>query len=118
MSTVQDKADEGPEETISGSEDLSDGGGARHKSRTRAQGLEEDVTTLPEVQLNKLEVQSARTNGTLLGGYKNTDQNDEASFNNGAELLNSLEEQRPSSADGSLSTPDDTPSLQVFHIIE
>ena len=113
MSTVQSKTDEGPEEITSGSEDLSDGDGVHHKSRTRAHGLEEDVTTSPEVQIDKLAGQSAGTSGNIFGGYKNAKQNTEAKLNNGAELLNSLEEQRPSSADDSLSTPDDTPSLQV-----
>ena len=118
MSTAQSKTDEGPEEIISESEDLSDGDGVHHKSRTGAKEHEEDVTTLPEVQIDGLEGQRARTNGDLFEGYENAKKSDEATFDNGADLLNSLEERRPSSADGSLSTPDDTPSLQVFHTVE
>ena len=114
MSTAQSKTDEGPEDIISGSEDLSDEDNVHPKNRTRAK-RHEDVTTLPEVQIDELEGQIARSNGNLSEGYKDAKQKDKAAFDSGAELLNSLEERRPSSANGSLSTPDNTPSLQVFH---
>jgi hypothetical protein len=120
MSTVPDEADRGPEETKS--EFDSDIESVQKSSaRDGGDGGAEEPPKisdiLEEVRHEAEEDNAVRPNGRVFGGYKQIGQDKAEQDGKDKEMPATPVRERPSSADGSLSTPDDTPSIQVLPTI-
>lgn len=121
MSTVQDEADIGLGKAET--EPTNDEGPAvvedveRIKSRNGTEQPSTIVEILQIVRQDEAEEEDSGQNGASFGSYgrlvPEDGEEEEASIRNNEEVLASPARERPSSADGSLSTPDDTPSIQV-----
>ena len=120
MSTVQDGADIGLAEPDPQS--ITDGDSTvanvqQSESRNGAEQPSSIVAALQSVRETDPEEEHINQNGGSFGSYgriiREGEEEDEASIQNAEEVLVSPARERPSSADGSLSTPDDTPSVQV-----
>lgn len=119
MSTVQDEAETGPEETSSETENDS-----IHIQETNINeyGLIEPATAAERQRSLGWEeagdeeregVEESPQHGKKAEDYENSIKSGESSTEAGGETVASKAQEKPSSADGSLSTPDDTPSVQV-----
>lgn len=119
MSTVQDEADIGlgePDTEPSNDEHSTAEDAARPRSRNGTQLPSSIVEVLRSVRQDDLKEEQISQNGASFGSYGrlvHEDEEDETSIQNKEDVLASPAKERPSSADGSLSTPDDTPSIQV-----
>ena len=114
MSTVQDETDVGPGEQSIGLESESH---SYHEDGAYSEQHPRGMGTSPEAEEYEVEEQVMKPNGNVPRGHKDikqVQQVDDTLFDDGADILNSSVPQRPSSADGSLSAPDDTPSIQVL----
>ena len=120
MSTVQDEADTGlgkanlgptnDEEPIVEAVDQT----GRRNGTGQPSSI---VEILQVVRQDETEDEHTDRNGGSFGSYgklvREDGEEEERSIQNHKEVLTSPARDRPSSADGSLSTPDDTPSIQV-----
>jgi len=119
MSTVQYEADIGltePDPQSISDADATLANGEQSKSRDGAEQPSSIVAVLQSVRENDPEEEHIDQNGGSFGSYGRIvrdGEGEEASLQNTEEVLASPAGERPSSADGSLSTPDDTPSIQV-----
>lgn len=120
MSTVQDEADIGlaepdPQSTTDG--DPTVAYVQQSESRNGAEEPSRVMAALQSVRETDPEEEHIDQNGGSFGSYgriiREGEVEDEASIQIAEEVLASPARERPSSADGSLSTPDDTPSVQV-----
>lgn len=110
MSTAQNEAENGP--AMFGEDDDNHRGEAVEGDGGESTG---DLSTrAPERPEKPIEGGNAKsvvaTSATISRGYQNPDQEHHEADSN---LESSTTPERPSSADGSLSIPDDTPSIQV-----
>ncbi|MCJ1249043.1 Vacuolar protein sorting-associated protein 8 [Trapelia coarctata] len=119
MSTVPDEADIGlgkanPEPTNDEGPTVEDVD--QTESRNGAEQPSTIVEILQSVRQEDLEEEHTDQNGGSFGSYgrvvREDGEEEEPSIENNEEVLASPARERPSSADGSLSTPDDTPSIQ------
>ena len=115
MSTVQDEADAGPIDLKSEVESDSSSNGAN--SGQDGELFDPDpssriVEILQEARQDKSEEEDLRSNDGVFQGYGRFNQ-DEAPRDDIRATSPNPTQGQPSSADGSLSTPDDTPSVQV-----
>ena len=117
MSTVHDVADTGPVDPESEPESVATLGrenGTLHESadsRTKPSSIVELLQTVRKEELEQVNPENNRK--TSKQDTDVTNEEEEASFETERQDLLSPVRLGPSSADGSLSTPDDTPSVQV-----
>ena len=118
MSTVQDETDTGPDKSDVETESAQYGKNNNNTSTGDLRDAEQSLSIaelLEDVRQQKQREGDFRSNGKSTRTYGDTldeDEEESSSVVNG-KVLDSPGKERPSSADGSLSTPDDTPSIQV-----
>lgn len=116
MSTVQDETEIGLEADI---EDV----GSEHESQSLEKSLENGDNAATLVPSNAEALQDVAhgdsfadrqaVDGTSYEGHLSYQREEEEVLNEDLEPVLDTANEKPSSADGSLSTPDDTPSIQV-----
>ena len=110
MSSAQDEADDGQDDLINN--------GESHIARAAGPDEDSDVDerhsgTLQEADPSGGEEERLPASGMSFRGYGKYSQEEQESATEASALDSRPVPARPSSADGSLSTPDDTPSIQV-----
>ena len=117
MSTAPDEAEDGPEESISRSES-GDESESQEEAGEYENSLPSEIATsvLQETEDNATEANILATAATTFERLQRQRAEDEDSLDDGSNLASRPGLERPSSADGSLSTPDDSPSIQVCRI--
>ncbi len=116
MSAMPEESDVDTEEDgspVPDSEEVSDSGG-QEQNVDQAEGISFSVAGILREESERQKVEGdSKSNGKVFSGYHTIEQRPDQIADGDSELVIRPGDERPSSADGSLSTPDDTPSLKV-----